>query len=159
MIDYPLTPAHTEECAEQIRAAVAALYRRATSILGAQLEGTPGFSADYLIEALRGNDVEAPESMAQLAAVQIVHDLLDTAATADPAFWGTALGRAIVWHVGWPGTHEVKIVPISVSCRVLGVTRQAAHQWGDTWSDGLRARLRERWEGGCMGTPQLRLVR
>lgn len=144
MTTYP-TPAHTDECAAQIRGAVDRLYRRASNVLGAQVEATPEYTADYLTQCLRERDPDAPESMAQLAAVQIVHDVLDKSTSEVSAFWGTALGRAIVWHVGWPGTHEIKIVPASVVMFVLGVTRQRAHQLGPLYSDDLRGRLREQW--------------
>lgn len=143
------TPAHDPSCDEQLRIAVADLYRRASSILGEQCEATPEHTSTWLGITLRGEDGSTydGESLAVMCAYQVVKDLVDRADTDNPEWWGTPLGRTVTWWVGWPGDpkQSVKIVPPPVVRHVLGITRQAAFQRGDMYSDELRRALRERW--------------
>lgn len=149
MIEYA-TPADDPGCREQIAEAVFRLYRRASSILGDQCEATPDYTTTYLhgllSETLTGDDVDTA-ALATMAAYQIVKDLVDPGEVAEPGWWGTPLGRAVCWWVGWPGNPKasVQIVPASVVRHVLGFTRQAAFQRGDIYSDELQRALRERW--------------
>lgn len=142
------TPAHDPRCREQLATAVAALYRRARSILGEQPEATPDYTTNWLYDVLTlGIGEASAETMATMAAYQIVRDLMDPAEVASSAWWGTPLGRAIVWWVGWPASpsQSVVVVPQRIVCHVLGVTRQRAAQMGVVWSDELTAQLRRRW--------------
>lgn len=68
------------------------------------------------LKALRGNAGED-------AIRQIVFELVDPGELDTAGFWGSALGRAVAWHIGY---HR-EVVPVPTAGAILEVTRQAVH--------------------------------
>jgi hypothetical protein len=126
MTIYP-TPAHDPAVYEQIYAAVARLYDRARIVFGKQCEATVSGVSFWYVDCLRGKPQDpawSAETIAQAGihgAREIVQSLVDHP---DFAWWGTPLGRAVAWHIGY--TKEQ--VPREVVATILDVSRQRIHQ-------------------------------
>lgn len=148
------------------------LVRLANRLAEATGEGTP-YGLRKLLDATMthahgiagGFGLEGGEALART----ILRTLVDEGERDDPAFWSTALGRAIAWWTGGPEGW----VSRHIAAAILGTTRQSVHELvkrqrltgavlGDgfrgTGSEGvtpesLRRLLRERYplEGGTGG--------
>lgn len=157
MPDY-LTPAFVPAVEHQLRIAVDELYRRARSILGDQCEATPaGVTRFYLGELRMTNADTGPGDLGQRArqaAVEIARDLVTT----DFAWWGTPLGRACAWHIGYlhgsdTAVNALRPVPREAVAAIWGISRQGVHKRAQQ-DDGtltvarVREVFRERWVAG-----------
>jgi hypothetical protein len=145
MPDYQ-TPAYTPAARGELERAVKRLYDRARIVLGKQCEATVNGVVDWYIQELtcaaRDESIAKLIRRGQYAAVEVALHVIDCP---DFAWWGTALGRAVAWHIGYTKQE----VPREVVAAVLGISRQRVHvlvqRDGAFTPERLRDRLREQW--------------
>src|SRR5882757_3578001 len=141
---YP-TPAHHPLVREEIGNAVTRFYGRALVVLGPQHEATPSYIKNWYAEELLSPVVADAKRVAQE-----IHKMLVDSPDFD--WWGTHLGRACAWHIGYGHV----LVPREAVAAILGVTRQWVHQLSERKKNSgmagtfgcleVRDLLRDRWD-------------
>ena len=147
------TPCHLPGVRQEIHEAVRRLHGRARHVFGRQPEATVAGTTDWYVQELTcAGDAPGAElnERARAAAREIVTDLVDCP---DFAWWGTQLGRAVAWWIGYRPNEEQ--VPREAVAEILGVSRQRVHRivmskleaaGNQTFSPGeVRTLLKDRW--------------
>lgn len=133
---YP-TPAHDPAVEGQLLAYLTDLKRRAEGAFGPTWEAPDpqAVASDYVFQLQRDSDPH--QGVADLM------NVLDARSLSDRWFWGTPLGRAMAWHIGY---YVPEVPPQVVAC-VLWVSRQRVAQYSCDVTDRacLRQLLRQNW--------------
>lgn len=131
----------------QLTREIAVLYRRARAILGEQCEATVAGVSRFYWRELAMDTPDADETTLATRARQAAHDIA-TELHVQPDFrwWGTPLGRACAWHIGY----YQQDVPREVVAEVLDISRQAVHdrvrRVGGFTAEMLRDAYRAQWD-------------
>lgn len=140
-----------EVAAAQLYAAAKNLSQRLDAFLGSNEDGIATLllvTADTFVQTLADAEVTEVTRATALRALAVMRPVTDA------AFWRSALGRMISWHVGY-GAAEV---PRVHAAAILGVTRQRVAQMvnsGDLAVEGAgvanQSLLNRLWAAGLRG--------